>query len=88
MKVSLKELSSMSDTEREKVLQELIKAAMLPPTTEELAELDTKIAAYESKYNLSSDKIHTSIDDGSLKETSEVCAWIMLVELRNRLKNV
>lgn len=88
MKINLKELASMDDKQREKLFKELIRVAMLPPTAEELAELDAKIKAYESKYNLSSDKIHSSIDDGSLKETDEVCSWLMLVGLRNRLKNV
>ena len=82
------EFAKMTQAEKDKAIAELIKAAMEPPTAEELAELDAKIAVYEQRFGIASDKIHESIDNGTLKETSEVCSWIMLVELRERIKSV
>lgn len=86
--IKLSDFAKLSQEEKDKAIQELLKAVMEPPTPEELAELDAKILTYETKYGIPTDKIHESIDNGTLKETNEVCSWIMLANLRERIKGV
>lgn len=48
--------------------------------------LETRVAAYEQRFNVPSSRIHDAINDGRLTETAEVCDWIMDVELLERAR--
>lgn len=41
------------------------------------AELEARVAAYESKYGIPSSEVHAAIERKELRETLEVCDWLM-----------
>jgi len=55
--------------------------------SQHVSMLETRIAAYEQQFNIPSSLIHEAINDGRLTETSEVCDWIMDVELLERARH-
>lgn len=50
------------------------------------SELEARVKGYEERYGIASQSIHTAIDRGELKETHEVCRWIMDYDLLRRTK--
>lgn len=84
----------MATTTRKGMTPEEIKAqvkelhrdqAVLERHYRRLAEIKANIAECEAKYGITSDQIHEAIENGELKETLEVCRWIMDYE---RLKRI
>lgn len=69
------------DTRADDLLREL---ALLRQIAQRREALRQRIAAYEDRYQIRSDDIHTAIDSGRLTETEEVCDWIMEYELLQR----
>ncbi len=49
-------------------------------------ELATQIKMYETKYGIKSRSIHAAIERGHLRETQEVCRWIMDYDLLKRTR--
>ena len=62
----------------------LSQQAVLHEYAVHLRSLQSRITAFEKKYSLPSDRIHEAIENGELRETNEVCEWIMTVELLER----
>ena len=42
-----------------------------------VARLRSRVQAYERQFNIRSGDIHRAIDAGELRETSDICRWIM-----------
>lgn len=55
---------------------------------EHLRSLQSQVTEFEKKYSLPSDRIHEAIESGELRETTEVCEWIMTVELLERTQAI
>ena len=51
------------------------------------AELEARVAAFEARFGLPSDRIHEAIESGQLEETVEVCDWIFDYETLVRSKS-
>lgn len=47
-------------------------------------EIVDRIAGYEQKYGMRSDQVHAAIDRGQLKETQEVCSWLIAYDSLER----
>lgn len=62
----------------------LIEHTAVVRSDERRAELKSRIKQYEEKYKIKSRSIHAAIDRGELKETQDVCRWIMDYELLRR----
>ena len=54
---------------------------------EERAALRLRIAANEARFGIASSELHQAIDDGRIVETSEVCDWLIDIELLTRIEN-
>jgi hypothetical protein len=54
---------------------------------EERAALRLRIAANEARFGIASSEIHRAIDDGRITETTEVCDWLIDVELLTRIED-
>lgn len=48
------------------------------------AKIAARIKGYEDQYGIKSDAIHGAIERGQLKETQEVCRWIIDYDLLSR----
>ncbi len=58
--------------------------AMLLAADERRAELEARVKGYERQFGIGSDSIHAAIERGDLKETHEVCRWIIDYDLLRR----
>lgn len=50
------------------------------------SELAARVKGYEGRYGIKSRSVHAAINRGELKETQEVCRWIMDYDLLKRSK--
>jgi hypothetical protein len=78
--LKLSELASMNTSERAKHINRLFEDAF-SPSEEQNAELTKRIAAFESKYKMSSGEMKRLLSNGELEETTEICSWLMLLEV-------
>lgn len=51
-----------------------------------VGDLESRVAAFERRFELSSSKIHEAIDSGTLRESPDVCTWIMDHDLLERVR--
>jgi hypothetical protein len=83
--VALSELAGMSDETRASTLRALVRAADRAPNGE-LRELDEQIGAFEARFGLDSEAMRRDVANGSRRETADVCEWLMLLRVRERLR--
>lgn len=81
MKVKLSDLANMSSKEREVTLDALVHAALQPPTKQDIARLEKKVQAFEQRNEMSSNDMLRQLQNGQIKETNEVCSWLMAISL-------
>jgi hypothetical protein len=55
------------------------------PLNGEASLLHNRIAAFETRYEMSSETMRKHLADRTLKETADICAWSMLLNLRDKL---
>ena len=86
MKQSLKssDLKKMSPDEQDEALRSLVKVARGGPNGD-LRDLGMQIHAFELKYRLSSNELRHELAQGKLKESWEVCQWLLLINQRDLL---
>ncbi len=85
MKVKLSDLAKMPEVERNETLDKLVQLSRRKYN----GELDAELAAYETKYGISSDAVSKAIASGALPETSDTIRWTMLAracKLMDRLE--
>ncbi len=61
--------------------------AALVKSDQRRAELAARVEGYEQRYGIKSRALHAAIDRGELKETQEVCRWIIDYDLLRRTKD-
>jgi hypothetical protein len=81
--VRVSELQGMSEAQRERVLNMLLKHARAPADGR-VAELDARIAEFERRYELPSTEMVTEVESGIRKETDDIASWLMLLKVRKR----
>jgi hypothetical protein len=85
--VRLSELERLQPGEKEAKLRALVVATGQPPNGE-LRELDSRIHEYEQRAGLNSAALRDKLASGEVAETAEVCDWLMLLEIRERIAAV
>jgi hypothetical protein len=55
------------------------------PLNGEAILLHKRIAAFETRYEMSSETMRKKLAAREIKETAEICAWSMLLNLRDKL---
>ena len=83
--LNLTEFGVLSPTQQADCVQRWV-AARSEPLNGQLAELDAKIASFETRYEMSSESMCQKLSDGSLPETADICSWQILLELRGRVR--
>ncbi len=79
----LSELASLSDSEKSQAMSRFLHKSGTP--NGQLAELDRRIATFERVYETTSEMMRAELASGTRKETAEICQWLMLLELRERV---
>lgn len=68
-------------------LNELIRVVRSEPNGE-IAMVERRIAAFESKYGISSAEMIARVERGEVGETTEIGAWLMSLRLKEYLAGV
>lgn len=82
--LSLAELRTLPEEERLRRLSAFVGARKHPPNGE-AAFLAEKIADFEKRYEMSSATMQRRLADGALRETADICMWLMLIEAKNSI---
>lgn len=82
--VTLAQLSAMSFERREQQLGMLAAATRERPNGE-IKRVEDKLRSYEAQFKISSRELRSKVASGEIKETAEVCSWLMLLDLQDRL---
>jgi hypothetical protein len=85
--IRLSELSKLGATEKDSKLRKLMGATRRPPNGE-LAALDGRIREYEARAGYDSGTLKRRLASGEIAETADVCDWLMLLDLRERVGSV
>lgn len=85
--VTLGELRSMSFEQRTRRLSALVADTRSPPNGE-MRALDDKISAFEKQHGMNSADMRDGVRVGKVRETAEICTWLMILEMRDRLASL
>lgn len=76
--------SRLTSAEQEASVKALLDARQVP-LNGEVRELDARIAEYQQRFGMSSDEMRGKLASGDLVETVDICRWLMLLKLRDRV---
>lgn len=80
----LSEFARLSpDEQRERLAA--FSAARNQPLNGELAVVSAQIAELEKRYEMSSASMREGFNRGAIRETSEICHWLMLLDVQTTL---
>jgi hypothetical protein len=79
--VLLSELTNLPAHERERVLSDLV----LSSPNGEARELDQRLNEYETRYEMSSKTMREKYRSGHLRETADICRWLILLNVKDQL---
>lgn len=82
--IRLSDLAALPEAEQNKQLAELTRGCF-EPLNGDAEDLNRRIAHYETRYEMSSATMLKLYDEQKLRETEDICAWLMLIRLRERL---
>lgn len=82
--VSIKDLKMMAPEDRERLMKELVLATQNAPNGE-LRQLEDEVEAFEKKFGFDSETMQAQLASGTLRETWEICQWLMTLRLRDDL---
>jgi predicted transcriptional regulator len=80
MPLTFARLSQMTAPERTAALDQLARAAKAKPN----GHLDEQIRAFETQYEMSSADMLAAFRAGSVRDTTDISKWIMLLRVRER----
>ena len=84
-RLRLSELHGLSPAERDEKIEEFIKAGKQITNEQALEELTQKLDRLEEIYEITSNEMKSQLRQGFLQETQEICYWLMLLKLREKL---
>lgn len=86
MKFSIRaaELSRMTPESRASAELEMARAVRSRPNGE-IKDLDAIVRGFEQKYGFDSETMKRRLDGGSLRETTDICEWLLNLKLREHV---
>ena len=82
--MKLSEIMSGSSEEQDQKLGQLVQSA-LAPDPEQLAlqrkAIQARITSFERRYEMSSASMRQKLSRGEIKETADICSWLMLLKV-------
>ena len=83
--IKISELFSCSTQDQDMEIEHLFQAA-LNPTDIQIAEqskaINVRIKKFERRYEMSSVSMREKLHTGAIKETADICSWLMLLKAR------
>jgi hypothetical protein len=81
--IKLSDLFALSEEEREQEMGAMVESAF-NPTEPELKEqteaLTQRITQFEQRYEMSSHTMRDRLAEGAIKETADICSWMLLIK--------
>jgi hypothetical protein len=84
--IRLSDLRAMSDEERKATLAR-VSAEANAPMNGQVAMIETKIRAYEERYEMSSDELIERLKSNEQRETAEIADWLFWLSVRARKRD-
>ncbi|MBE9178720.1 hypothetical protein IQ268_09120 [Oculatella sp. LEGE 06141] len=87
--IKLSQLAATSPEQKASEIDSLINAALNPDKQhleQQCNEVDARIKEFECRYEMSSDAMKQQLSQGLIKETAEICSWLLLLKVKNNLK--
>ena len=79
------DLRTLPPAEQAAVWRAMLEATRRPPE-EDIADLDRELRAFEFVFSMSTAEMRERLANGSLRETHEVCRWLLRADLRDDLR--
>lgn len=89
-RIKLSEFATLSESEIEQRLVDMFQAAVNPTPEEhqeQEREVDEQIRDFETCYKMSSYEMKRLLRSGQIQEDSDICDWLMLLNIKNRFQN-
>lgn len=83
--VKMSKLRGMMGDEREATMSSIVAASRQAPNGE-ISRLSAQIQAFEEQHSMTSDELRSALRKREVRETAEICRWLMLLDLRERLE--
>lgn len=83
-RIKLSEFSQLDEAGKDAKLAEFSKSRQESPNGH-LTYLNERIAEYEITYEMSSEAMVEALKTRRIKETADICSWMMLVDVRKHL---
>jgi len=83
--VTLSALATMSTSEREAKIREIV-ASSRGPLNGELHQVEGEIEAFETRFQIDSETMRREVRSGIRPETWDVCRWLMALRTRDELR--
>lgn len=83
-RLSLSEFSNLPENQQQEKVTAFARA-VCSPTNGELRSIADEIASYEIRYEMPSNVMQERLESGAIKETADICSWLMLLEVRDSL---
>lgn len=84
--IRFSELRNVPPAVRGRLLAAVIAEARAPANGR-LDDLNSQIAKFEERYDISSDYLLKQLSEGTRKETADIVSWLMLLRLRERVES-
>ena len=82
--LKMKDLQGLSEKQKRRKIREFLLAPR--PTKEEALEnVNPQIKALEEKFQITSNEMEYLLKTENIKEDHDICKWLMLIILRNRI---
>lgn len=84
-RISDQALKAMPEAQRAEAMLKLVRDARAVPNGE-LKEVNERIADFERRFDIDSERMRAEVSEGARREDWEICQWLMLMKRRSRLE--
>lgn len=81
--VKLSDLFALSEDAREQQISAMVEAAFNPTKADlenQTTALTQRITKFEQRYEMSSATMRSRLSKGGIKETADICSWMLLIK--------
>jgi hypothetical protein len=83
--IQLKDMAKLSADEQTSRIASMV-AGRNAEANGEVEFLNSAIADYEERGGMKSDEMRAKLQAGQIRETSDICGWLMLLDARDSLQ--
>lgn len=80
----LSDISGLSEEQQRERVADFM-AARYQPFNGELTAINEQLAELEKRYEVSSAAVREQVSSGTIRETAEICHWLMLLDMKAKL---